>query len=88
MNTGKVLLGVLAGVAAGAILGVLFAPDKGSETRKKIAKKGNDYADNLKDQFNEFVDGMSDKFDDLKDEAAPIIANGKVKMQNTASGHN
>ena len=35
MSKGKLLLGVLAGVAAGALLGILMAPDKGSETRKK-----------------------------------------------------
>ena len=32
MDSGKVVLGVLAGVAAGAILGILFAPEKGSVT--------------------------------------------------------
>ena len=36
MSTGKVMLGILAGLAAGEALGILFAPDKGSETRKKI----------------------------------------------------
>ena len=40
MSTGKIVVGVLAGVAVGALLGVLFAPDKGSETRKKISKGG------------------------------------------------
>ena len=35
-NTGKIITAVAAGAAAGAILGVLFAPDKGDDTRKKI----------------------------------------------------
>lgn len=64
MSTGKILLGVLAGVAAGALLGVLFAPDKGSVTRKKIVKKGDHYADALKEKFNEYMDTISEKIDD------------------------
>ncbi|MES2380669.1 MAG: YtxH domain-containing protein [Bacteroidota bacterium] len=56
MNSGKVILGVLAGVAAGVILGILFAPDKGSETRKKIVKKGEDSLDDLKEKLNEIMD--------------------------------
>ncbi|MBL7971614.1 MAG: YtxH domain-containing protein, partial [Prolixibacteraceae bacterium] len=51
MSSGKVLLGVLAGAAAGALIGILFAPDKGSETRRKIAEKGEDYVDGMKEKF-------------------------------------
>jgi gas vesicle protein len=39
MDSGKVVLGVLAGIATGAILGILFVPAKGTEKRKKICKK-------------------------------------------------
>jgi len=68
MSSGKVLLGVLAGVAAGALLGILFAPDKGSVTRKKIAKQGEDFADELKAKFDELVDSMSEKYDNVKED--------------------
>ena len=40
MKSGKILLGIMAGTAAGALLGILFAPEKGPVTRKKILKKG------------------------------------------------
>jgi gas vesicle protein len=68
MSLGKVLLGVLAGVAAGALLGVLFAPEKGTVTRKKITRKGDDYADALKEKFNEYMETISEKLEDVKDE--------------------
>jgi len=70
MSKGKVLLSLLAGVAAGALLGILFAPEKGSVTRKKITKKAEDYADGLKEKFNEFVDDISGKFEEIKEEVA------------------
>jgi gas vesicle protein len=68
MSSGKVILGILAGAAAGALLGILFAPDKGSTTRKKILSKGEEYADDLKAKFSEFVDKVAEKFDSAKEE--------------------
>lgn len=52
MSKGSVILGVLAGIAAGALIGILFAPDKGASTRKKITDKGEDYVENLKEKIN------------------------------------
>ncbi len=81
MSSGKILLGVLAGAAIGATLGILFAPDKGSTTRKKISKKGDEYAEELEDQFSEFIGNITKKFETVKDEASRIVENGKAKVE-------
>lgn len=77
MSTGKVLLGIVAGVAAGALIGILFAPEKGSVTRMKIAQTGEDYAEAVKEKFNEFIDSVNDKLDMVKDE----VGRGRHKVE-------
>lgn len=72
MSTGKVLLGVVAGLAAGAVLGILFAPEKGSDTRRLIKRKSEDLADELKDKFDDFLETVSEKFEKVKDEVSDI----------------
>ena len=43
---------LITGFALGLIVGILYAPNSGSATRRKIADKGND----LKNQFADFID--------------------------------
>jgi gas vesicle protein len=81
MNSGKIFLGVLAGVAIGATLGILFAPDKGSSTRKKISKKRDEYADELEKKFDKFIDNIAEKFETVKDEASRITLTGNHKAK-------
>jgi gas vesicle protein len=70
MQTGKILLGVLAGAAVGASLGILFAPDKGSVTRKKIVQKGVDMKDAVKEKFDGFADVLKGKNGKVSEERA------------------
>ena len=82
MSSGKVFLGLLVGITAGAVLGILFAPEKGSETRKKISKKSEDYADALKEKFGDILDSVSGKLDDVKDEVSNLA--GKISKSDGA----
>lgn len=61
MRTGKFLNGLLMGVAIGTLAGVLLAPDKGSNTRKKLRRQ----SDDLKEKLNNMVDDMTEKYEDV-----------------------
>jgi len=81
MNTSsKVFLGVLSGAAVGATLAVLYAPDKGSNTRRKIVEGANDMSASLAGKFNGYVDRMSKGMDEAKEEVGNLLENGKAKM--------
>ena len=52
MTTGtKVVLGILGAAAAGVVIGMLIAPEKGSEMRTRIKKSAGDLVDNLSNLF-------------------------------------
>jgi len=80
MSSSKTVLGFLAGAAVGSILGILFAPDKGTETRKKITETGEDVTDSLKTKFNDFIDGIRDTYQGVKDDAEDLADEGASKM--------
>ena len=52
----KTTLLLLAGVAAGVCIGLLVAPDKGSETRKKVAEATSDWADKFMNMMSRSTD--------------------------------
>jgi gas vesicle protein len=55
---------LLIGFSAGLLVGLLFAPARGSETRETISNRGRD----LKNKFNDLVDVVTDKFDSMRDD--------------------
>jgi gas vesicle protein len=67
---------LLLGFTAGLVVGILFAPDKGSATRQKIADTGSD----LKDKFNDFVDGLTGSVDEMKGEAKKFSDKAKAQF--------
>jgi len=63
-DNSKVVIALLAGLAAGAALGMLFAPEKGSETRDKLTESLKNLGDSIKEtaanEINNLV-GLKDK---------------------------
>jgi len=60
----KVVVALLAGLAAGAALGILFAPEKGTETRDKLTESLKKLGDSIKDTAASEIDnliGLKDK---------------------------
>ncbi len=81
-NSGKLVSALLLGAAVGGLIGILFAPDKGSETRKKISSKGNELTDSVKEKFGEFVDKFKKDIERANDGANDYAENGKSVIEN------
>lgn len=77
MNNVKALLMVLSSVAAGTLLGILFAPDKGTSTRRNITNKSKDYMNGLGSNFDNMVADMLHKIKPVK-KAANGIPTAKI----------
>ena len=58
-NNGKLLLAALVGAACGAALGMLLAPERGNETRRRIADSANDLAGRLRKRVEDGLGGLS-----------------------------
>jgi hypothetical protein len=67
MSIGKRLLRVFAGLVGGTLIVVLFASIKARNSRKRLLKKVDVFAEPIKEIFNEFIDIVAVTFDDVKE---------------------
>jgi len=80
-HTGVLLGGILLGAAIGGAIGILFAPDKGAETRKKIVGKSDELTDAVKEKFNDFLDGIKQEVQSVTDKANDALEQGIAKAE-------
>lgn len=77
-STTNAIVAFLAGASAGAITGILFAPDKGTKTRKKVNKKAKKVSAEMKDNVGSKMDDLksyvSDFVNDVKERFSKIEA--------------
>lgn len=92
-NSSKVLITFIGGAVVGAALGILFAPDKGSNTRKRIAKSAADLKDELADtasekyqEFLDWKDRMMEKEEEAEDKIKGAVNKAADHVMNKAQG--
>ncbi len=87
-NNSKIFLGIITAAAVGAVIGLLMAPDKGSDTRKRVTKSLGDLADEIvkaastgKEQFNNALDNASTKVKGTVNDAVEYANYAKASVK-------
>ncbi|MET4082370.1 gas vesicle protein [Pedobacter sp. UYP30] len=80
-DNSKTVVALLAGLAAGAALGILFAPDKGDETRDKLSQSLKDLSDAVKDK-------TADELEALNQFKEKIVGSIKTKLRGIEADYN
>lgn len=80
-NSSKSLLAFLFGAATGAIIGLLYAPEKGTHTREKLSFMLDKYKNELEDLVQELVKTKTATESVAKSEGQKVIKNAKDKAE-------
>lgn len=81
MSKGNIFVAFLAGAAAGTLFGVLFAPDKGSNTRGRLSYRMDKYKIMLEELVEDLMSGKELEFNEARDHGQKVVSDAREKAE-------
>jgi gas vesicle protein len=80
-NSSRTLIAFLAGIATGAAIGILYAPDKGEVTRDKLSYRLSKYREQLEQLISELIEGKELPESMAKTEGEKVVSDAREKAE-------
>ena len=81
MSKGGLFFAFISGAAAGALLGILYAPDKGSNTRDRLTYRLDKYKRILEEMVDDLVIGKELQFNEAKNHSQKVVSDAREKAE-------